>query len=89
MRRLEVEILPPFDGPLLAPAGIATPHGRVAHLAVAGGRIETVALTHSMGHRLALPGRVLDLKLLGEPMQLPPDGAPAWTTLVARLSPAA
>jgi hypothetical protein len=50
---------------------------------------ERVAMTHSMGHRYALPGRVVELKLLGEPMQLPPDGAPAWTTLRARLSPAA
>lgn len=50
---------------------------------------ERVALTHSMGHRYALPGRVVDLKLLGEPMHLPPAGAPEWTTLRARLSPAA
>lgn len=50
---------------------------------------ERVALTHSMGHRYVLPGRVVELKLLGEPLHLPPEGAPEWTTLVARLSPAA
>lgn len=48
---------------------------------------ERVALTHSMGHGYALPGRSLFLKLLGEPLHLPPDGPPGWTTLTADLSP--
>lgn len=49
---------------------------------------ERVAVTHSMGHRYALPGRDIALKLLGEPMRLPTEGGPEWTTLTARLSPA-
>ncbi|MGS4943937.1 transglutaminase-like domain-containing protein [Meridianimarinicoccus sp. RP-17] len=48
---------------------------------------ERVALTHSMGHSYALPDRALFLKILGEPLHLPPDGPPCWTTLDARLSP--
>ena len=48
---------------------------------------ERIALTHSMGHSYALPGQSLFLKILGEPMQLPPDGPPGWTTLTAELSP--
>lgn len=47
---------------------------------------ERVALTHSMGHRYALPGGPVALKLLGEPMRLTPGAAPQWMTLVARLS---
>jgi hypothetical protein len=47
---------------------------------------ERVALTHSMGHRYALPTGEVALKLLGEPMVLAPGKEPAWTTLVARLS---
>ncbi len=47
---------------------------------------ERVALTHSMGHRYALPGQDVALKLLGEPVRLPAGGAPASVTLIARLS---
>lgn len=47
---------------------------------------DRVALTHSMGHRYALPMGEVALKLLGEPMVLAPGKDPAWTTLVARLS---
>lgn len=47
---------------------------------------ERVALTHSMGHSYTLPGQSLFLKILGEPMHLPPDGPPGWTTLTAELS---
>lgn len=50
---------------------------------------ERVALTHSMGHRYALPAGEVALKLLGEPMVLAPGKEPAWTTLVARLSSSA
>lgn len=46
---------------------------------------ERVALTHSMGHRYALPDRDVPLKVLGEPMRLSGDGEPAWVTLVARI----
>lgn len=49
---------------------------------------ERLALTHSMGHSYALPGRELFLKILGEPLHLPPNSPPTWTTLVARLSQA-
>lgn len=48
---------------------------------------ERVAVTHSMGHRYALPGRDIALKLLGEPMLLPEAGEPGWASLVARLGP--
>lgn len=47
-----------------------------------------VALTHSMGHSYALPDRALFLKILGEPLHLPPDGPPVWPTISARLSQA-
>jgi hypothetical protein len=49
---------------------------------------ERVALTHSMGHRYALPGRDIALKLLGEPMRLTAEGALDRLNLVARLTPA-
>lgn len=49
---------------------------------------ERVALTHSMGHRYAVPGRDIALKLLGEPMRLTAQGELDRLTLVARLSPA-
>lgn len=47
---------------------------------------ERVAVTHSMGHSYALPGRSLFLKILGEPMHLPNDKPPGWTNLIAELS---
>ncbi|MBQ2259931.1 MAG: transglutaminase family protein [Loktanella sp.] len=52
-------------------------------------RGERVALTHSMGHCYDLPGGPVALKLLGEPMLLAAEAAPAYTSLVARLSPVA
>lgn len=48
---------------------------------------ERVAVTHSMGHRYELPGGAVDLKLLGQPMCLTPEGALTGVDLVARLSP--
>lgn len=48
---------------------------------------ERIALTHSMGHTYAHQGRKLFLKILGEPLHLPPDRPPCWTTLIAELSP--
>ncbi|WP_322894311.1 MULTISPECIES: transglutaminase-like domain-containing protein [unclassified Yoonia] len=50
---------------------------------------ERVALTHSMGHCYDLPNGPVALKLLGEPMLLAAGAAPAYTSLVARLSPVA
>lgn len=50
---------------------------------------ERVALTHSMGHCYDLPDGPVALKLLGEPMLLAAGAAPAYTSLVARLSPVA
>jgi len=47
---------------------------------------ERVAVSHSMGHLYDLGDRTVSLKLLGEPMRLPPGGEPKWLTLVARLS---
>lgn len=49
---------------------------------------ERVALTHSMGHRYALPEGDIALKLLGMPMRLPAQGAPERLALEIRLSPA-
>ncbi|MEL7460639.1 MAG: transglutaminase family protein [Pseudomonadota bacterium] len=46
---------------------------------------ERVAVSHSMGHRYQFAGRTIDLKILGEPMRLPPDGPPAYVTLEAWL----
>lgn len=48
---------------------------------------ERIALTHSMGHAYAHQDRKLFLKILGEPLHLPADGPPCWTTLIAELSP--
>lgn len=48
---------------------------------------ERVAVTHSMGHRYALPERDVALKLLGEPLRLPAGGTAESVSLVARLSP--
>ncbi|MEO1239584.1 MAG: transglutaminase family protein [Pseudomonadota bacterium] len=47
---------------------------------------ERVAVTHSMGHRYRHSGRMIDLKLLGEPMWLPADGPLDYCTLEARLT---
>lgn len=48
-----------------------------------------VAVTHSMGHRYGGPSGDIDLKILGEPMHLPSNGSPTYTTLQARLNLAA
>ncbi len=45
-----------------------------------------VAVTHSMGHRYAGPQGEICLKILGEPMHLPADEAPKYTSLEARLN---
>lgn len=47
---------------------------------------ERVAVTHSMGHRYALPGGNVALKLLGEPLRLY-DGGTQCVDLLARLAP--
>lgn len=45
-----------------------------------------VAVTHSMGHIYPGPSGSIKLKLLGEPMRLPPGGVPVPVTLEARLT---
>jgi hypothetical protein len=49
MKQLTVTVIPPLEGPLLVPAGIATPHGCVEGLEVAGGRIEAIANETDLG----------------------------------------
>lgn len=44
-----------------------------------------VAVTHSMGHRYTGSMGEIGLKILGEPMHLPADGPPKYTSLEARL----
>lgn len=46
---------------------------------------DRVALTHSMGHRYALAGGELAVKLLGQPMQLSPEGDVARLGQLARI----
>ncbi len=46
---------------------------------------ERVAVTHSMGHRYQITGRVIDLKILGEPMRVPANEPPAYVALSAKL----
>lgn len=56
MRQLEVIIRPPIAGPLLVPAGIATPHGLVEGLEIEGGRIEALANEADLDLVAALAG---------------------------------
>ncbi|AKS47045.1 Transglutaminase-like superfamily protein [Octadecabacter temperatus] len=47
---------------------------------------ERVAVTHSMGHRYNIAGRQIDIKILGEPLQIPASGQPIDVSLTAHLS---
>jgi hypothetical protein len=46
---------------------------------------ERIAMTHSMGHRYAIDGREIFLKILGEPVHLPADGPSSRATVMAEL----